>query len=68
MKFFIQKDRLIDAVSDVLKAVASRTTIPILVGIKLDATSEGVYLTGSDSDISIKSFIPKEEEDTEKKD
>ncbi len=42
MKFFIQKDRLIDAVSDVLKAVASRTTIPILVGIKLDATSEGV--------------------------
>ena len=47
---------------DVLKAVASRTTIPILIGIKLDATGEGVYLTGSDSDISIKSFIPKEED------
>lgn len=65
MKFFIQKDRLIEAVSDVLKAVASRTTIPILVGIKIDTTDEGVYLTGSDSDISIKSFIPREEEDTE---
>ena len=65
MKFFIQKDRLTKSVQDVLKAVASRTTIPILIGIKIDATDNGVALTGSDSDISIKSFIPKEEDDME---
>jgi DNA polymerase-3 subunit beta len=44
-----------------MKAVTSRTTIPILTGIKIVANEEGVTLTGSDSDISIESFIPKEE-------
>jgi len=65
MKFLIQKERLSNSIQDVIKAVASRTTIPILIGIKIDATDEGVALTGSNSDISIKSFIPKEEDDTE---
>jgi DNA polymerase III subunit beta len=65
MKFIIQRDRLVQSVQDVMKAVTSRTTIPILTGIKIVATEEGVTLTGSDSDISIESFIPKEEDDHE---
>ncbi|WP_374722869.1 DNA polymerase III subunit beta [Peribacillus tepidiphilus] len=65
MKFIIQRDRLVQSVQDVMKAVASRTTIPILTGIKISATNEGVILTGSDSDISIESFIPLEEEGDE---
>lgn len=65
MKFTIQKDRLVEGVQDVLKAVSSRTTIPILTGIKIVASDEGVSLTGSDSDISIESFIPKEDGDLE---
>lgn len=63
MKFVIQKDRLVQSVQDVMKAVSSRTTIPILTGIKIVADDQGVSLTGSDSDISIKSFIPTVEED-----
>ena len=65
MNFIIQRDHLVQSVQDVMKAVSSRTTIPILTGIKIVATEEGVTLTGSDSDISIESFIPKEEDDTE---
>lgn len=65
MKFIIQRDRLVQSVQDVMKAVSSRTTIPILTGIKIAATEEGVTLTGSDSDISIESFIPKEEDGNE---
>lgn len=65
MKFVIQKERLIKSVQDVLKAVASRTTIPILTGIKIEALPNGVKLTGSDSDISIESFIPIVEDDLE---
>jgi DNA polymerase III subunit beta len=61
MKFIIQKNYLVQSVQDVMKAVSSRTTIPILTGIKIVATEEGVTLTGSDSDISIESFIPTEE-------
>ena len=65
MRFIIQRDRLVQSVQDVMKAVTSRTTIPILTGIKITATNEGVTLTGSDSDISIESFIPKEEAEDE---
>ncbi|MFS0784099.1 DNA polymerase III subunit beta [Bacillus sp. 1P06AnD] len=65
MKFIIQRDKLVESVQDVMKAVASRTTIPILTGIKITATSSGVTLTGSDSDISIQSTIPLEEEGNE---
>ncbi|MGE8204772.1 DNA polymerase III subunit beta [Heyndrickxia sp. NPDC080065] len=65
MKFSIQRDRLIQSVQDVLKAISPRTTIPILTGIKIVATTEGVTLTGSDSDVSIESFIPKEEDGNE---
>ncbi|OZM56561.1 DNA polymerase III subunit beta [Lottiidibacillus patelloidae] len=65
MQFTINKDRLVASVGDVMKAVSSRTTIPILTGIKIVVTSEGVTFTGSDSDISIESFIPTEEDGNE---
>ncbi|MBS4175189.1 DNA polymerase III subunit beta [Bacillus sp. FJAT-49736] len=65
MKFSIQRERLIQSVQDVMKAISTRTTIPILTGIKMVASSEGVTLTGSDSDVSIESFIPKEEDGDE---
>lgn len=65
MRFIIQRDQLVQSVQDVMKAVTSRTTIPILTGIKIVASEEGVTLTGSDSDISIESFIPKEEDGNE---
>ncbi|EUJ25985.1 DNA polymerase III subunit beta [Listeria floridensis FSL S10-1187] len=63
MKFVIDRDRLIQAVNEVTRAISSRTTIPILTGIKIVVNDEGVTLTGSDSDISIEAFIPLIEED-----
>ncbi|BBI30603.1 DNA polymerase III subunit beta [Cohnella abietis] len=60
MKLTILRNELNDAIQHVSKAVASRTTIPILSGIKLEATTTGVTLTASDTDISIQSFIPLE--------
>lgn len=62
MKFTIQKDLLLESIQHVMKAISSRVTIPILTGIKIEATNEGIKLTGSDSDISIESFIPAEED------
>ena len=61
MKFNILRDRLLDGLNDVMKAVSSKTTIPILTGIKIDVTNEGVSLTGSDADITIQTFIHVEE-------
>ena len=65
MKFTIVRDQLIAALNDVMKAVSSKTTIPILTGIKIDATNEGIYLTGSDADVTIQTFVPAEEDGVE---
>lgn len=62
MKISILKNILNESIQHVSKAIASRTTIPILSGIKLDVTYSGVTLTASDTDISIQSFIPAEDE------
>jgi len=61
MKFEIMRERLLDGLSDVMKAVSSKTTIPILTGIKLEISEQGLRLTGSDSDITIQTFIATEE-------
>ncbi len=61
MHFVINRDYFVHSVQHVSKAISSRTTIPILTGIKIVANHEGVTLTGSDSDISIECFIPLEE-------
>ncbi|WP_449354781.1 DNA polymerase III subunit beta [Virgibacillus natechei] len=63
MKFIIRRDQLIASVQDVMKAISSRTVIPILTGIKIDAKKHGITLTGSDSDISIESYIPAEQDE-----
>lgn len=65
MKFNILRDRLLEGLNDVMKAVSSKTTIQILTGIKIDVTNEGMHLTGSDADITIQTFIPVEEDGQE---
>ncbi|WP_276356533.1 DNA polymerase III subunit beta [Cohnella caldifontis] len=60
MKLTILRHELNEAIQNVSKAVSSRTTIPILSGIKIEASFTGITLTASDTDISIQSFIPIE--------
>lgn len=62
MKISILKNVLNESIQHVSKAISSRTTIPILSGIKLDVNHQGVTLTASDTDISIQSFIPAEDD------
>ncbi|MDP4469214.1 DNA polymerase III subunit beta [Staphylococcus hyicus] len=58
MEFSIKRDYFITQLNDTLKAISPRTTLPILTGIKIEATNEGIVLTGSDSEISIEITIP----------
>lgn len=57
MKFTIKRSLFVQNLVNVQYAISSRTTIPILTGIKIDATQDYIALTGSDADISIESFI-----------
>jgi DNA polymerase-3 subunit beta len=63
LKLTILRHELNEAIQNVSKAISSRTTIPILSGIKIESTFTGVTLTASDTDISIQSFIPLETSD-----
>ena len=60
MKFIIKKNILLENLLNTSKAISSRNLIPILTGIKFDLNDEGLYLSASDSDISIRTFIPKD--------
>ncbi|MDO4912798.1 MAG: DNA polymerase III subunit beta [Lactobacillus sp.] len=58
MKFTINRNLFINNLTNVMRAISSRATIPILNGIKLVLTDDALTLTGSDTDISIELKIP----------
>lgn len=62
MKFSINRSYFTQQVNNVSRAIPSKTSINILYGIKIEIASSGLTLIGSDSDISIKSLIPIEDE------
>ena len=58
MKLICEGLDLSDAVLKVIKATATRTTNPILEGIKLKASADSLCLTATDLEISIEKSIP----------
>ncbi|RVU71492.1 MULTISPECIES: DNA polymerase III subunit beta [Lactobacillus] len=62
MKFTINRNLFIENLNNVMRAISSRATIPILSGIKLVLSNEELTLTGSDTDISIEIKIPVSED------
>lgn len=65
MKFEIVRDELLNGLNDVMKAISSKVAIPILTGIKIEINEKGMTMTGSDSDITICTFIPTEKDGKE---
>ncbi|HLR09772.1 MAG TPA: DNA polymerase III subunit beta [Sporosarcina sp.] len=65
MKFEIVRDELLNGLNDVMKAISSKVAIPILTGIKIEIDEKGMTMTGSDSDITICTFIPTEKDGKE---
>lgn len=61
MKMLIEKRILLEGLNCVSKALSTRNIIPVLNGIKFDLTKEGLYLTATDNDITIQTFIDKKE-------
>lgn len=59
MKLSIKKEILLENLNNVSKAVSTKNVIPVLGGIKFDLTKEGLFLTSTNNDIDIQSFIDK---------
>ena len=61
MKFSIDKNILLENLSNVIKGISTKNVIPVLNGIKFDLTDNGLSLTASDSELTINSFIEAKE-------
>lgn len=59
MKFSIDKSVILENLNNVIKGVSTKSVIPVLQGIKFELKSEGLYLTASDSELVIQSFIER---------
>ena len=60
MKFSIKKEILLHSLNSVSKALSSKNLIPVLSGIKFNLTTNGLFLSASDNDISIETFIKED--------
>ena len=62
MKLTIHRGTFIQELQTVQRAIAAKTTINILTGVKIDLSHQGLTLTGSNAEISIESFLNVENE------
>ncbi|MFT8562227.1 MULTISPECIES: DNA polymerase III subunit beta [Liquorilactobacillus] len=65
MKFAIKRTAFLQQLNNVQRAISTKTTIPILTGLKLELTADKLTLTGSDADISIQTVISTEDENAQ---
>lgn len=61
MKLKIEKNILLENLNSVSKAVSTKNIIPVLNGIEFELKKEGLYLTATNNDITIKNFINKKD-------
>lgn len=52
------RDDLAASVATVQRAVSSRTTLPILSGVLIETTPDGLRLVGTDLELSVETYMP----------
>ena len=57
MKFTITREQLHEGLGDVYAAVPTKTTLPVLANILLEATRDGLRLSGTDLDIAVEGVL-----------
>ncbi|MBM7708939.1 DNA polymerase III subunit beta [Enterococcus lemanii] len=62
MKLTMNRNLFIQELQKVQRAISSKTTMPILTGVKIELSQKGLTLTGSNADISIETFLNVENE------
>ena len=58
MKFTITREQLQEGLVAVASSVPTRTTLPVLSNILVEATADGVRLAGTDLDIAVSTVVP----------
>ena len=58
MRFTIKREELNKALAVASRAVASKVANAVLVNLKIELNENGLFITGSNYDLTIKTFIP----------
>lgn len=62
MHLKIKRLKLLNALAKAARAVSIRSPLPVLTGVKFDLHHDQLILTGSDSDITIQTVIPMDDD------
>ena len=57
MNFTISREILLENLNIISKGLPAKSPMPILTGIKLEVTDSDLYMTSSNTDISVQTFI-----------
>ena len=57
MNFTIDREVLLENLNVISRGLPSKSPMPILTGIKLDVTNTDLYMTSSNTDISVETFV-----------
>ena len=60
MKFTITREQLQEGLSAVAAAIPAKTTLPVLANVLVEATKQGIRLSGTDLDIAVSTTVPAE--------
>src|SRR3990172_4515647 len=58
MKFTITREKLHEGLGAVAASIPAKTTLPVLANILLEASKDGLTLSGTDLDIAVSTSIP----------
>ena len=65
MRFTIKREEFLKGLNTAARAVSNRVSNPVLENLKLDLDERGLFITGSNSDITIKTQVPYQLGDVE---
>ena len=60
MKFTITREKLQEGLLAVVSSIPTKTTLPVLSNILIEASKEGLRLSGTDLDIAVSTTVPAE--------
>src|SRR5712672_1167412 len=58
MKFTITREQLQEGLAAVAAAIPAKTTLPVLANVLVEATKQGLRLSGTDLDIAVSTVVP----------
>ena len=58
MRFTIKREEFLKGLTIANRAVASKAAVPVLLNLKIELNENGLFITGSNYEITIKTFVP----------